>query len=408
MTHRPSCRLFRWLAAVLGGATGLLGAGPATPAKLAGVEGKSPPADQRLVDGVNQLGWRLLGSLGPEGGAPNVMLSPTSAAVALAMVYHGARGETQSQIAALLGVSELQPETVAESGHALLAGLNEVEGAELAVANALWGRKGVKFKPQFFELCRDAYGADVEITDFAAPDAAEPINQWVAGRTHGRIEKIIGKVNPEAVLFLLNAVYFKARWAVPFDPAETADGTFRRPGAEDKTVRMMSRSGVWRYAEDGGARMVRMPYTGGRFSFVVLLPPPGSVRIGAEEWGRLAEALKPRGGRVVLPRFKVAWDGRLNDSLRALGMVDAFEERLADFSGMATMKGPLFVGEVLQRTWLEVNEEGSEAAAATSVEMDTKSEEPRFDLVVDRPFLCAIEDARTGALLFLGAVADPQ
>jgi len=240
------------------------------------------------------------------------------------------------------------------------------------------------------------------------------INGWVNKSTRGLIDKIVDSVSRETMLYLINAIYFKGRWQVEFDPAVTRDLPFRLVGSGEKQTPMMSRSGSFRYGEDAALQALRLPYGGGRMAMYVFLPRAtdglGEFLRGFDEraLAEWAGKLATREGDVSLPRFKIAYECALAPALKTMGMRDAFAAGAADFSKMSD--GDLFISEVKHKAVVDVNEEGTEAAAVTSVEIKATSIEAprdRFSFVADRPFFFVIRDDSTGTILFVGALYDP-
>jgi serpin B len=332
----------------------------------------------------------------------------TDAALALAMTYNGAVGQTADEMAIALGVDGVPRETLNDTNLTWLEALWQTGDpqAELAVANSVWYRERRPVLDSFRALVRDYYDAEVEpIT------TADAINAWVKEKTRGRIEEIIeGEVPTNVVAYLINALYFKADWTYQFDEAKTREAPFHRPDGSAVQVPMMSQEGDFEMRSDADMRMLRLPYGAGRFSMILGLPQHGSdlgiiaERLESERWRAwMAEFEEVSGVQVRLPRFEVEWESSLVESLVAMGMVIPFEPGLADFSDMFDGGGP-WIEKVLQKTFLRVDEQGSEAAAVTKVVMvDSAGPEIAFD----RPFFLAIYDHATETVLFLGQITDP-
>ena len=379
-----------------------------------------PLLKEHLAPAHTRFGLKLLRELarGEEG---NVFVSPPSVAFALAMTYNGAGGETREAMARALEVAGLRVEEVNAANAAWLAALRDPGASvELTVANSLWVRDGVPVLPDFLQRTRDAYGAEATALDFGDPAAADTINAWVREQTRDRVPGIVQPpIDPQTFMFLINAVYFKGTWERPFSEELTEERPFTRADGSRVPVPMMSRTGAYPYLDGDGFRAVRLPYKGGRFTLEVLLPDEGSTlsglvaRLDAAAWEGWMEGYQPREVELALPRFSLEYETELNDALTALGMGAAFDARRADFTGMVPREWlgteNAYISSVRHKTFLEVNEKGTEAAAATSVEMRvTSAGPPPVSFVVDRPFLLAIRDAETGTLLFLGAIAGPS
>jgi len=367
---------------------------------------------------VNAFAFDVYGKLDARDG--NVFFSPLSAATALAMTYAGAQGRTATEIAKVLRLTEKPPEVHYEFG-ALLSELNAVRASKcrLLSANALWAHAGTLFLEPYLNLVRSRYDATVDELDFgSAPQKAEDkINRWVEERTENTVTRLIppGTVDPQTRLVLTNAVYFKGAWQERFSPELTHDAPFILSDGGTTTVRMMHRTGSFRHARANGLQVLELPYDAGTLSMVLLLPdePNGLDRLerlmNAEMFSQWTAALKPSQLEIYIPRFKSSSDYRLDGTLKALGMIDAFSSLKADFSGM-TGKKDLFVGAVFHSSFVEVNEEGTEAAGASGVVMRLKSGAPKPLPVfrADHAFVYVIRHVPSNCIVFLGRMAKPQ
>jgi serine protease inhibitor len=357
--------------------------------------------------------FRRLAEARPDG---NVIVSPLSAGLAVSMLANGATGATRTGIeqalATGMGVDALNP------ANAALAGALRTEDVELAIANSLWARQGVPFLPSFMELNRQFYRAEVATLDFDSPDAPRRINEWASRNTNGRITEMVqGPLDGDLIMYLMNAVYFKGRWQDEFRPDATRPRTFHAPGGDVQRP-MMSRTGSYGYLAADGIRGVRLPYRGGRFAMYVLLPDSGrslaQLRTGltAEAWRGMPGRFQSREVRLTMPKCRMSLESRLNNPLQAMGMADAFSPQAARFGALLNAeyltRQNAYVGEAKQKVFIEVNEEGTEAAAVTGIEVRTTSAPaPPMEFMVDRPFVLVIRDDTTGALLFVGQVNDP-
>jgi len=346
----------------------------------------------------------------------NLICSPFSAAVALSMASAGARGQTREQMLSVLHVDPQHPAETHASFGGLLGLLNardKTGDVELHVADRLWGQSAIGFKPDFLALLRDSYGAPLETVDFANATAAAraTINQWVAAQTHARIPEILaeGDIDRATGLVLTNAVYFKGRWDKPFAAEFTRPRRFN--GLSGATaVATMAQDNSFAYARDGDVQVIELTY-GGDLSMLVVLPDeagelPAVERKLARDFTVWLAALRPTLVDLWLPRWTLRTRLNLNGTLQAAGMKLAFTPD-ADFS--ATSDGQLFIDKVVQEAFIEVNETGTEAAAATAIveteESDDESREKPKIFHADHPFLYLIRDRKTGAVLFLGRVA---
>jgi serine protease inhibitor len=345
-----------------------------------------------------------------EGGATNLVLSPLSAKIALAMAYNGATGETKEQMARVLGFEGLSLEEVNHRMSELMAELeNAGRGVQVDIANSMWANSPIE--KDFAARASEWYGAQAENVEGWDAATIERMNAWVSDNTGGKITKMINEVDPMTLLIILNALYFKGQWATGFDPALTGEADFHLPDGGTKRVSMMHQSGEYEYFENEDIQMVALPYRGESMDMCIILPRAGKDLSDALEgfdsakWERMTAMLTTWKGDIALPGFKVAYEKELSGTLKALGMEQAFE---GGFGGIAPELEDAFIGKVLQKTWMEVNEEGTEAAAATELDirLGIVSDQP-FSMTVDRPFIFVIRDNRTGAPLFLGTIVSP-
>jgi len=369
----------------------------------------------QLVAANTRFGFKLFSEVAAQSPGENVLVSPSSVAIALSMVYNGASGDTQRAIAEALQLEGLSLDDLNQANAALESVL---EGADpkvkLAIANSLWSRKGVDFQPDFLAKNREFYNAEVTSLDFSQPNAPSVINDWVSRSTEGKIPTIVDRLNPEDVLFLVNAIYFKGAWSAPFDPSMTQTQPFYLPNGDRLDHPLMSQSGQFVYAETDQFQAINLPYGNRRFSMVVFLPKPSSSleafqqTLTAENWQTWNTQFRRREGMVKLPRFNTEFSVGLNDALKSLGMAIAFDPDRADFSAMIDAQA--FINRVQHKTFIEVNEQGTEAAGSTGISIGVTSApiDPPFQMVVDRPFFYAIQDNQTGSILFMGTVVNPR
>jgi serpin B len=367
--------------------------------------------EQAVGDAVNAFGFDLLRQIGTD--EENVVTSPVSVSALLAMILAGAGSDTAEAMAAVLHLEESRDVRVG----GLLRRLSDTDDVTFSVANALWAREGTPFEEDYFDFVTGAFGATVEETDLGSQETADEIDAWVDDRTEGLIDEIaedLGLPSGNAVLVLLNAVYFLGEWTTQFDPDDTADETFAVAGGDRADVATMHLRDVdFDHVQRDGYRMLRMPYgDDGRFGMEILLPDEGSSVGGLldaldhVEWRAAVESLaESTFDDVAMPRFELEWDMTLNDPLTALGMGIAFDGA-SDFLPMSPTDPYLDI--VVHKTFIRVDESGTEAAAVTGgVMADSAAVEPNV-FRVDRPFVFTISDQETGAVLFLGAVADPR
>jgi serine protease inhibitor len=377
--------------------------------------------DPSLFSAINRFGFRLLLELAGDAPAENLLISPASLAAALAMTYNGAAGETATAMAEVLGLEGLSLDEINRAHAALWAALVSAEPqVTFEAANSLWARLDIPFLPDFMQRNRKFYGAEVTNLDFSDPLAPDIINAWVKSQTHGKIADIVEPpIHRLTILFLINALYFKGQWSSQFDKAATKPGIFHLLDGRGKPCPMMTQSGKYLYMEGPKFQAISLPYGAGRFSLYVFLPAAELglagfldrlAREGLGAWTAWMGEFGEQDGVIALPRFKVSYAKSLNDALSALGMGVAFGED-SDFRAMSPLgEDPgIYIADVRHKTFMEVNEEGTVAAAVTKVEMRLRGlPPPPFRMVVDRPFFCAIRDNETGVIVFAGVVVEPE
>jgi serpin B len=373
-----------------------------------------------VVKGNTEFALSLYGKLRAQAG--NLFCSPYSVSTALAMTYAGARGQTAAEMAKALDFTldpgHLHPAFGALQ-HQLIQGSGKKQGYQLNVANALWGQEHFGFLPDFLNLTRRDYGAGLREVNFQSdPEAARRvINTWVEQQTHDRIKDLLpqGLLTTDTRLVLTNAIYFKGFWAEQFKKASTKQEPFQLAGGGQVQVPLMHQTGHFQYHDGGTFQALELPYRGRELSLLVLLPKRVDGLAALE--GRLTAAnlaawlgrLREQEVQVALPRFKVTGAFNLNQVLEALGMRQAFIPGGADFSGMSGTNGrKLFLQAVVHKAFVDVNEEGTEAAAATGVAVAEEAE-PADPAVfrADHPFVFLIRDNRSGSVLFLGRLTNP-
>ncbi len=375
-----------------------------------------------LVDGNTNFALNLYQTMRTPAG--NLFFSPYSISEAMAMTYAGARGQTETDIATALSFTlpqnSLHPAfnrldlELAKRGQGARG--KDGEGFRLHVVNAIWGQRDYKFLNPFLDTLAANYGAGLRLADFKGqPEPArEMINGWVSDQTENRIKDLLppGSVNTLTRLILTNAIYFNAAWQSPFPKAATSPGAFHRLNGTDVTVPMMKQTAPFRYAAGQNYQAAEMPYDGGELSMIVVLPQSGKFddfekSLDGPSLKAITDGLAARQVALTMPKFEFESSIGLRQSLTKLGMGIAFTES-ADFSGMNGGRD-LLIQDVLHKAFVSVDEEGTEAAAATAVIIGTTSmpADPAA-MTLDRPFIFVIRDNATGAIVFLGRVADPS
>lgn len=402
----------QFLAALL--AALLAGCGGLTPGEPPGPTAALMEVDARLSAASVAFGIDLLKEV-YDGG--NALLSPVSASLVLSITGGGARGETQQEFWRALRLDALAADEIHAGNQALQAVLTRPDPrVEVALANAIWHRPDVAVLDAFADMAGEYYGAAVDEADFGTRAGTDKINDWTAEQTRGKIEKLFDEtLGGNTVMVLANALYFKGAWSEAFNPKLTRGGTFTTAAGAERTLLFMERDGEWAVltADPGGSESavqgVRLPYGEGRVAMYLFVPDDLDrfvADLTPQRWAELMEGFTARNGLVRVPKFTLEATHVLNDPLKALGLLRAFDGTQADFTGIfGEERRGVEISRVLQKTFMEVSEEGTEAAAATAVEMSGSAPLPLLE--VNRPFLVAICDDETGALLFLGAVTDP-
>ncbi len=375
--------------------------------------------DERLIAASSRFTFKLYNQVLKQGTTKNVFVSPSSVRLALAMTYNGAEGKTRQAMAQALEIEGLSLQEVNRAFADLTSMLGTADPKlQLKIANSLWAKKGISLKPDFIQRSKEYYAAEVTTLDFSNPTAPATINSWVSNNTDNRIDKIVDRISPETILFLINAIYFKGQWTNEFEKGKTREDDFRLADGSQKKLPMMSQSGRYNYYKGKDFQAVSLPYGTGRMSMYVFLPDKRTTLdqferdLTVENWETWIKSFRMAPGEVMLPRFKIEYEVDLNDVLKALGMAEAFDPRRANFSGIAQLSPErIYISRVKHKTFAEVNEEGTVAAVVTAVEMGFTSVQPpeeNFIMKVDRPFFVAIRDNLTGTVLFMGSIVDPR
>lgn len=392
------------------------GRDPYGPEEIEGLPRDLTAAESAIIEADNAFGLKLFRELQAESAAgENIFISPLSVAMALGMTYNGADGTTRDAMRATLELEGLSLEEVNRSYRDLIDLLSGLDrSVNFTLANSIWYREGFAVEQEFLDVNRTYFDAEVAALDFASPDAAATMNAWVSERTNGRIDEIVeAPIPPEVVMYLINAIYFKGSWTVRFAKDLTAPAPFTREDGSTVQVPMMRYPepvGVGYYGDEE-VEVVDLPYGGRAFSMTVVVPREGGLAtrvqgLDAARWNGWTSDMRSLEAYVELPRFGLEYEVSLKEALTALGMGVAFSKVEADFSRIYPGPERLYISEVKHKSFVEVNEEGTEAAAATSVEVGIVSVPPT--ITVDRPFLFAIRERFSGAVLFMGLVYDPS
>jgi serpin B len=399
-------------------------ASPASAAGLATSDASRAPGTaeeaRQTAESMDAFGFDLYHRLGADG---NLVFSPASIYVALSMAGAGARGETATQIETVLhqspgaargnGVNSLDQALAALSG-TWTDQAGKPHDVRLSIANAPFAQNGMRIAPDYLDVLASSYGAGLRLLDYRTDPlgATKAINAWVSDRTEKRIPKLIDPpLDSMTRLVLVNAIYLKAPWTDPFSDSRTADAPFTRADGTTVSVPTMNRSFETSYAQGDGWQAVQLPYADGSLAMTIVVPSDLAAFEAGLDGSRFASIVGALSGAEVhlwLPRFKTETKARLGDLLNQLGMPLAMDPSRADFSGITTEQA-LFISDVIHQANITVDEKGTEASAATAVVMAGSARPTEVKtLKVDRPFLFALRDTKTGAILFLGRIVDPS
>ena len=375
-----------------------------------------PATTQAVAASANQFSFNLFQEISRDQGATTVFISPFSASMALAMAYNGAAGKTETDMAATLGFAGLSRTEINESYkrlYDLLTGLDR--RVTVKIANSVWHHNTFSVLSEFIERNQTYFNAEVRPADFRNPATVDLINDCCDRHTNARITKILDQLQANDLMALLNALYFKGTWTYEFDKSQSRDRPFTLQNGNPVNCRMMSVTGSFDYFSADDVQGVDLPYGGGLYSMTLLVPGSTqtvdelAARLTAEQWAQWKRRLQLSNGTVMMPRLKLEYEIVLDDILSRLGMAIAFNSALADFSAISK-DIPLYITLVKQKTFLQVDEEGTEAAAVTAVTLGYKSTGPAKGslLQADRPFLLMIRDHAADAILFIGKIMEPK
>lgn len=375
---------------------------------------------QTVVDGNNAFALDLYQSLRGEDG--NLVLSPFSISLALAMTYAGARGETETQMAQVLhfpNQDQLHPAFNALDLALEDTGINldkDQEPLQLNIANALWAEQTYTFLPDFLDTLAVNYGAGVHLSDFIgnAETERKAINAWVSEKTKDKINDLLPEntVNSATRLVLVNAIYFKGDWLTPFDADNTTDSTFNLLDGTQIQIPTMGQEMNIPYASGDGFQIVELPYVGDTAAMDIIVPDAGRFEeiestLSYDELKNIFGKMSQTNLMLRMPKFKVESSFQMAETLKEMGMPAAFDASTADFSGM-TGNNDLFIGNVIHKAFAAVDEKGTEAAAATAVIMLERAAVQKTSVIIDRPFIFLIRDLESGQILFMGRVLNPE
>ncbi|MEX2582871.1 MAG: serpin family protein [Gemmatimonadota bacterium] len=369
--------------------------------------------EEAVIGGSNGFAFDLLREVNEAHRAENVFISPLSVSMALGMTMNGAASETYDQMRSTLGFGSLSQAEINRSYRDLIDLLLGLDPSiETRIANSIWYREGFQVETSFLDAVRASFDAEIHAADFRDPGLVDRVNEWVSSATNGRIDEIMDSVHPDDVMYLINAIYFNASWRQRFEASRTTSENFTGFDGRQIPVRMMNASLAVRHHAGPDLEAVELPYGNGAYTMTVVLPRPGVdvnellASLDRRRWEEIVGGMSVNELLVSLPRFRLELEESLVEPLKALGMVDAFGSS-ADFTRMSALHGrDMFIGDVKHMTFVEVDEEGTEAAAVTKVDIRVTSAPPSFR--ADRPFVFAIRERLSGTILFIGKVAEPE
>jgi len=365
-----------------------------------------------LIESDNEFGLEFFRQVMINDTSDNIMVSPLSVALALGMTYNGAADSTKEAMKETLKLSGLTDAEINAAYESIVDQLLKLDPKViLSIANSIWYRQNFTVLPAFIDLNQQYYDAEVNELDFNLPGAKDIINAWVDEKTNGLIPEIIDYIPPLAVMYLINAIYFKGMWKYEFDPEATSQQPFYLKNGNTEMVDMMEMECDLMHMSNNLFSAVQLPYGDGAFNMTILLPhsqyTPDDIveELTNENWNIWMNSFGKKSVTVKFPKFKFEFFRMLNDDLIDMGMGIAFDPYNADFSGINPDE-QLYISRVLHKTFIDVNEEGTETAAVTAVEISLTSAGPFF--VVNRPFIFTIQENSTGTILFMGKVNRPE
>ncbi len=417
MRLRPQYRVVLPLLVVVACQPSPSAPGSQAPKVIAALPRTLTAGEQGLIAAGNSLGPALLARVNATRGADNVFISPLSASMALGMTLNGAAGTTYDEMRATLGFGSMPRAEIITAFRDLIALLRGLDGkVDFRIANSIWYRDSFApaVAPVFLTEAREYFDATSAGLDFTRPEAVTTINDWVKAGTNGKIDSIIDRISPEIVMLLVNAIYFKGDWRTAFDKSRTANAPFSTESGTQLSVPTMNRTGTMRVGTSDGRTIVDLGYGGDAFSMTIVLPRAGEsvntlvANLTPALWSSAVSSLAEGEVELSMPRFAMRWEAMLNDALKAMGMPTAFVAGGADFSRLSPTRGrELYISFVKQKTYVDVNEEGTEAAAVTGVGVGVTSVPQRTVVKVNRPFIFAIRERLSGTILFLGKIVAP-
>ncbi|MGA2297520.1 MAG: serpin family protein [FCB group bacterium] len=372
--------------------------------------------DLHIVSLGNNFGLNLFKEVNREEGDKNIVLSPLSVSMALGMTVNGASGSTRDSMLNTLQMLGLSMDQVNSSYQSLINLLLNLDSkVQFELANSIWYRNTISFEQNFFDVCNKYFNAQVTSLNFEDPSSENTINNWVNIQTKGKITKIIDEIKDNSIMFLINAIYFKGNWTYIFDSTKTINDLFYLTDGSTKICRMMKQFTYLSHFENQEFQAVDLPYGNKKYSMTIFLPTENNNlnnfinEMTQDNYNQWISSLKTDTVDLWMPKFKIEYDIGLNDVLKNLGMGIAFKPYFADFSNMSSSGKNIYISEVKHKTYILVDEEGTEAAAVTSVEDDLTSPRPdKYLMKINRPFVFVIRENNSGTIVFIGKIVEPM
>jgi serpin B len=372
-----------------------------------------------VIDAGNSFGFKLFSRINTAETGKNIFISPFSVSMAFGMLLNGANGSTLDSLEKALGDAGMSLNDINNAYENSSTYLTTLDDKVLFQnANSIWYRDGFQVLPDFLNVNKRYFNADVDSLDFALPSAAQTINSWVNTKTNGKIPTIIdGPIPSSMVMYLINAIYFKAAWTYKYDSSGTKDAPFTCADGSIATCKLMSQEDTFAYYADNSVQAIDLPYGDRSFSMTVVMPPAGTSidqfasTLTQEQWNTIINKLDSAKVDLYMPKFELKYSKSLIDELKALGMGIVFDPLRADLTHISRIGG-LYVSNVLHKTYIDVNEDGTEAAAVTLIGFVTMVQNPNEPVVkvmrIDHPFIFAIREHQTGTILFIGKIVNPN
>jgi serpin B len=370
--------------------------------------------EKQLVSSADNFSFNLFKKIAEAELEKNLFISPLSISMALGMTLNGADGDTYEAMRKTLSLADISQPEINESYQSLIELLTKIDSKVIMqIANSIWYRNTIPFKQDFIETNRKYFDATINPMNFSDPTTINIINNWVKESTNGKIDSIVEKIDPETIMFLINAIYFKGTWQYQFDKNKTRDDFFTKQSGEQVPCKMMNLENDFYLSSNDTFTVLDLPYGKGNFSMTILLPainksiPDVISALTDETWNGVINNLSKMKRELYMPRFKLEYKINLNETLKSLGMGIAFEPFGANFKKLYDGINNAYISNVEHKTFVDVNEEGTEAAAVTSVEIGVTSIQDNI-IKLDRPFMFVIREKNSNCILFIGKLEDPS